>query len=206
LRRALVFLLALGLVASCSPFRKKPKEAGVGYQEKGVASWYGPGFHGKRTANGEVYDMDAMTAAHKTLPFDLIVEVKNLDNGQKTRVRINDRGPFVKGRIIDLSRAGAKAIDMLGPGTAKVVIRVVDGPHPIEKASSYWVQVGAFRDRANAGELERDLERSFKGANIREGDGWFRVGFGPFKKRKEADEMARQLDKAGFGAMVIAGN
>ena len=86
------------------------------------------------------------------------------------------------------------------------MIRVVDGPRPIEKASSYWVQVGAFRDPGNAQELEVRLRRSFKDVRVRREDGWHRVGFGPFGKRKEADEMARKLDQAGFGAMVVSGN
>ncbi len=204
MRELVVALLVLGVIASCSGNRKA-ESAGVGYEEKGVASWYGPGFHGKRTANGEVYDMDAMTAAHKSLPFDAIVEVRNLDNGRTIRVRINDRGPFVRGRIIDLSREGAKRIGMLGPGTARVKIRVVDRAEPIERTGSFWVQVAAFRDRSNARELEAKLERLFSGVRIRSQDGWFRVGFGPFSKRSKADEMARKLDRQGHPAMVVGG-
>ena len=92
---------------------------------EGVASWYGPGFHGKRTANGEIYNMYSMTAAHKTLPFDTIVRVNNLDNGRSIVVRINDRGPFVNGRIIDLSRSAAEKLGMVGPGTANVKLEVL---------------------------------------------------------------------------------
>jgi rare lipoprotein A len=97
-----------------------------GYVEKGIASWYGKKYHGRRTANGERYDMHAMTAAHKRLPFGTLVLVKNLDNGKKTRVRINDRGPFKKGRIIDLSYAAAREIGMVHDGLARVRIKVVD--------------------------------------------------------------------------------
>jgi rare lipoprotein A len=97
-----------------------------GYAEKGIASWYGKKYHGRRTANGERYDMHAMTAAHKKLPFGTLVLVKNLENGKKARVRINDRGPFKKGRIIDLSYAAARELGMVHDGLAKVRIKVVD--------------------------------------------------------------------------------
>ncbi len=203
MRRALAILVAVGLIAACSGNRK-PRTAGVGYEEKGIASWYGPGFHGKRTANGEVYDMDAMTAAHKTLPFDLVVEVRNLDNGRSIRVRINDRGPFVRGRIIDLSREGAKQIGMLGPGTARVRIRVVERARPAERTGSFWVQVGAFRDSANARALEARLRRHFPGVRIRSDEVWYRVGFGPFQKRSEADELVEKLDRRGHDALVVS--
>jgi rare lipoprotein A len=97
-----------------------------GYAEKGIASWYGKKYHGRRTANGERYDMHAMTAAHKRLPFGTLILVKNLENGKKARVRINDRGPFKKGRIIDLSYAAARELGMVRKGLAKVKIKVVD--------------------------------------------------------------------------------
>jgi rare lipoprotein A len=105
--------------------KKKSEKGKKGYAETGVASWYGKKFHGRQTANGERYDMYGMTAAHKTLPFGTMVEVTNLTNGKKVTVRINDRGPFIRGRIIDLTYTAAKKIDMIGPGTAKVRIRVV---------------------------------------------------------------------------------
>ena len=96
------------------------------FQQIGIASWYGPGFHGKRTANGEIYNMNAMTAAHKTLPLGTIVEVTNLMTGKKIRVIINDRGPFYNGRVIDLSKKSAKEIGMLKRGYIKVHIKVVE--------------------------------------------------------------------------------
>lgn len=131
-------MVAVALLASgCA--KKKPKVAVpvstrpvlpsvVGATEVGVASWYGHPYHGRRTANGEVYDQEAMTAAHPTLAFNTWVRVDNLDNGLDTRVRINDRGPFVKDRAIDLSRAAARAIAMLGPGTANVRVVVISTP------------------------------------------------------------------------------
>ena len=107
-----------------------------GFSQYGRASWYGREFHGKRTANGEIYNMYDMTAAHKTLPFDTYVRVRNLKNNRTTVVRINDRGPFARGRIIDLSLAAARVIDMVGPGIAKVRIEVLEGPASSDPASS----------------------------------------------------------------------
>lgn len=117
------------------------------YYQKGIASWYGPDFHGKKTANGETYNMYSYTAAHKTLPFNTLVEVTNLNNNKKVVVRINDRGPFVKNRIIDLSYAAAKKINMLGPGTAPVLLKIVKTPHTKE---SFYIQVGSFESKINA--------------------------------------------------------
>lgn len=102
-----------------------PTTVNIGDQATGIASWYGPNFHGKKTSNGEIYNMHAMTAAHKTLPMNTIVKVTNLKNNRITQVRINDRGPFVAGRIIDLSKSAANKIDMLGTGTAPVRLEVV---------------------------------------------------------------------------------
>jgi len=104
---------------------KKPAKQKVRSREKGIASWYGGKFHGRQTASGERYDMNKMTAAHKTLPFGTRVRVTNLDTGRKVVVRINDRGPFVRGRIIDLSRAAARKMDMIQAGTAKVLVEVL---------------------------------------------------------------------------------
>ena len=107
-----------------------PPAVHAGDTETGVASWYGVPYHGQRAASGEIYDMEKLTAAHRTLPFQTIVEVTNLDNGKRVTVRINDRGPFVKGRILDLSHAAAKQIGMIGPGTARVRLKVVQPARP----------------------------------------------------------------------------
>ena len=120
---ALCLVGALAAGACVSPWAGRKGEPG--YKQNGVASWYGPGFHGKKTANGETYDMHAMTAAHKELPFDTIVEVLNRDNGRRVKVRINDRGPFVAGRIIDLSRRAARKLDMIDLGVVTVEVKVV---------------------------------------------------------------------------------
>lgn len=141
----------------------------TGSVETGIASWYGHPYHGRRAANGEVYDMEQLTAAHRTLPFGTWVRVLNLDNSKTVDVRINDRGPFVDGRIIDLSRAAARAIDMLGPGTAWVRIEVIDAPEG-SPSEYYAVQVGAFRDLSNARQLQEMMERRYGPATLLESE------------------------------------
>jgi rare lipoprotein A len=129
------------------------------YLERGVASWYGPPFHGRQSSSGEVFDMNQFVAAHRTLPFGSIVRVTNLNNGKNTEVRIIDRGPFVEGRVIDLSLAAARAIDMVGTGVAPVRLELVSSPVPLTGAFS--VQVGAFQQRKNADRLQADLSRRY---------------------------------------------
>jgi rare lipoprotein A len=118
---------ALLIAASCAA-RRSPGSPRGGWREQGVASWYGEPFHGRRTASGEVYDMNRISAAHRTLPFGAVVRVTNLDNGRRLDLRINDRGPFVKNRILDVSRAAAIELGMIGPGTARVELRVLRLP------------------------------------------------------------------------------
>lgn len=215
---AVAACLALAVLAGCaSPRgrrgvepRREPPRVERGYTEKGIASWYGPGFHGRQTANGETYDMWAMTAAHKTLPFDAMVEVHNLDNGMRTTVRINDRGPFIRGRIIDLSRAAAEAIEMVGPGVARVKIRVVGAPAAERSRRArhdgpFRVQAGAFRDPVRARGLVRALERDYPSARVRSADGWHRVEIGPFDSRGDADRAVRDLRRYGVEAVVKQG-
>jgi len=138
-----------------------------------------------------------------------VVEVRNRDNGKSTRVRINDRGPFVRGRIIDLSKKGAKKIDMIGTGTARVEIRVVatssSAPRYAAAGSGdvrYVVQAGAFRDPDMARGLKRELEREFTGVEVRSDGLWHRVQLGPFDKRKKADKLAAELTRGGYDAVV----
>ena len=130
------------------PKRQSPLPAG--YQETGVASWYGVPYHGRPAADGEIYDMETLVAAHRLMPFNTWLQVTNLSNGKSVEVRVIDRGPFVGGRILDLSRAAARRIDMLGPGTAKVQITVIRAPVDVPSNDFYAVQVGAFAVRANA--------------------------------------------------------
>ena len=179
----LVFLL---LSAGCAGGPPPATAPDVGWSETGIASWYGPGFHGRQTANGETYDMEEMTAAHKELPFNTWVQVESLDNGRTVEVRINDRGPFVDGRIIDLSRAAARQIDMLGSGIARVrmvVVRISD----LMKCSA--VQVGAFRNRENARALVDRMRSAGEPVFTEEGsDGLTRVILGPYNSLAEAKD------------------
>jgi rare lipoprotein A len=186
------------LAAGCATSR--PRTAGSTY-ERGVASWYGPGFHGRRTASGERYDMRALTAAHQSLPFGTIVEVRNLENGKATRVRINDRGPFKKNRIIDLSRAAAQAIGMIGPGTALVeLVAVGVVPRP---PRAFAVQVGAFQERSLAADLAARLAGDYPSVAVRSDDVWHRVQVGEFAERDAAEELVRELRELGFSGVVV---
>jgi len=137
-----------------------PAPAPPGYTEEGNASWYGVPFHGRRASNGEIYDMYKLTAAHRTLPFETMVRVTNLDNGKSTVVRITDRGPFVDNRIIDLSFAAAREVDSVGPGIVSVRVEVIS-PGVDPTSGFFTVQVGAFRERANAERLRDRLSASY---------------------------------------------
>jgi len=137
----------------------------LGYTETGLASWYGHPYHGRPAADGEIYDMEQMTAAHRTLPFNTWVRVYDLDTNKNIDLRITDRGPFVDGRIIDISHAAARAIDMIGPGTARVRIEVIRLPEVLEPAI-FAVQVGAFRDRENAERVRQEMESRYGAARV----------------------------------------
>jgi rare lipoprotein A len=138
-----------------------------GYQETGVASWYGHPYHGRQAADGEIYDMETMVAAHKTLPFDTWVRVYDLDNNKTVEVRIIDRGPFVDGRIIDLSHAAAQAINMIGPGIARVRMEVIEVPAGVPRPI-YVVQVGAFPDQAVAERIRTQMAERYGQARVME--------------------------------------
>jgi peptidoglycan lytic transglycosylase len=165
------------------------------YVEEGVASWYGVPFNGHRTSNGEIYDMRAFTAAHRTLPFGSMVRVTNLTNGMQTEVRINDRGPFVANRIIDLSLSAAQAIGMVGPGTAQVRLEVVSGPNPMQ--GFFGVQVGAFANQDNAERLRAQLATRYSSVSITIYDSpngiFYRVRVGRLPTEQAARELAAQL-------------
>jgi rare lipoprotein A len=186
-----------------------PIASAHGFAQTGIASWYGKKFHGRKTANGEIYDMHAMTAAHKTLPMHTWVEVHNLDNNRKIKVRINDRGPFVTGRIIDLSYTGAQRIGMVGPGTARVRVTALgaateyDKQVPVAfKELDYWtgnftVQVGAFQVKANAQNFTQKLSKLYLNAHIvvhKDFRGTFyRVRIGRFSNLKDAERFSDNL-------------
>lgn len=189
-----------------SPSRPAAARAPAGYTEEGNASWYGEPFHGRRGANGEIYDMHKMTAAHRTLPFETKVRVTNLNNGESTTVRITDRGPFVENRIIDLSLAAAREIGLLGPGTAPVRVEVLGGVDPT--AGFFTVQVGAFRDRGNAERLRNRLSSSYAPIFIQQYDApdgtFFRVRVGKISGEDAARQFGEQLRaREGFSPLVI---
>ncbi len=140
--------------------------APVLWSQVGYASWYGPNYHGHNTSSGEVYNQNGMTAAHNTLPLNSIVRVVNLQSHQSTVVRINDRGPFRSDRIIDLSAAAAKAVNVYLPGTAKVRLDVLRSPRPIETGGRWCVQIGAFDSQSAAKHLERHLLRRYPDADV----------------------------------------
>jgi len=183
-------MLLLGGCRTVGPPLPPTPPPAEGWIEEGVASWYGRPFHGRTTASGEVYDMEAMTAAHQELPFGTVVEVYNLDNGRSTTVRINDRGPFVGGRVLDLSRRAARELEMIGPGTARVRITVLESPAPI---TCWLVQAGSFRSRDNARALEGRMAAAGLDVRIERGSRRLhRVRAGPFSSRPQAQEVARE--------------
>src|ERR1039458_6440212 len=144
---------------------RRPVVVQPGDTEEGLASWYGHPYHGRAAADGEMYDMEKMTAAHRTLPFHTWVRVYDLDNNRTVEVRITDRGPFVDGRIIDVSHAAARQLEMIGPGVARVRIEVIRTP-PITAQGLFAVQVGAFRNRANAERLRSRMEGVYGSARL----------------------------------------
>jgi rare lipoprotein A len=171
--------------------------------QQGIASWYGPGFHGKATASGEIYDMHALTAAHRTLPLGTLIEVRNLENGRTTTARVNDRGPHKRGRIVDLSLAAAQALGIEQVGLARVRLTVVASPASPSLSSGYWVQVGSFQQEENARALLVDLERSYPGTAIRVESGRFQVRVPSGEKRRKAEALQRDLQRAGYDTMLV---
>jgi len=184
-----------------------------GYLERGVASWYGPGFHAAATSNGERYDMYAMTAAHKTLPLPAYVQVTNLRNGRSIVVRVNDRGPFKDGRIIDLSYTAASKLDMLREGTTFVEVRALTpgqtAPSAPAVPPALYVQAGAFSSEANASRLleqlrQKGVERSFVRQDQLAGRTLYRVRVGPIPSVGEFDRVVARLRSLGLADARLA--
>ncbi len=194
-----------------------------GFRQQGKASWYGKKFHGRKTANGEIYNMYAMTAAHKTLPLGTRVKVHNMNNNKEIVVRINDRGPFVRGRIIDLSYTAAKKIGIVGPGTAPVKIVAIDDPSKSETQNrsghkyasidyytgNFTFQVGAFENRKNAEELKTKLALKYKNVHIKPyKNGYnilYRVRIGKCSTLKDAIRYEKMLAQDGIhNAFIVA--
>jgi rare lipoprotein A len=166
------------------------------YSEEGMASWYGPPYDKRRGANGEIFDKDALTAAHRTLPMNSLIRVTNLASGQSAILRITDRGPFVPDRMLDLSLASAKAIGVWRPGVARVRVEVFAAPSPLDQGGRWCVQIGAFKSESGAYKLRDQLTRKYHTANVIEFKGptghWVRIR--PLDDDKgRAVEIANQL-------------
>lgn len=190
--------------------RYYPVSSSAGFVQTGNASWYGGEFHGRKTSNGEVYDMNGKSAAHKILPFNTYVKVQNLANNKCTIVRINDRGPFVKGRIIDLSYAAAKEIDLVGPGTSKVKITALsrDQIDPGIQEGIFTVQVGAFSEHDNARRLADKLRVLYSYVRISEYINedkirFFRLHVSKTHTLHSAVETEKKLEEMGFTEAFI---
>ena len=201
LATAVILIAAIafeGCRASAPPVHRFPGYP-IGFVERGVASWYGPGFHGNKTANGERYDMHHLTAAHRTLPLGSIAVVRSLTSGRQVTVRINDRGPFARGRVLDLSLAGAQAIGMTGNGTDQIELKVIGySPRP-EGMGVLRVQVGAFADLENARVLFAQVRSEVQGGRILQVDlaegRRYRVQAGQFMTEADAQAASARLDR-----------
>jgi rare lipoprotein A len=206
-------LFALSTVIGCSipPPKVRVLEPAAGrLSQTGIASWYGPGFHGKATASGEVYNQTEFTAAHQTLPLGTRVMVTNLENGSTAEVTINDRGPFAKGRIIDLSYSAAQTINMVGPGTALVRVDVLESPtkmNTIRSTLDYTLQLGSFSQLENAERLRDRAATSFAGVTIAplqsKDTTYYRVHLGTFSSRSDAQAQAQQVTQAGYSVIIM---
>ena len=183
------------------PSHKKPI-----YVETGLASWYGPPYHHRHGANGEIYDQNAMTAAHRTLPLNSLVRVTNESTGSSATVRITDRGPFVEDRVIDLSLAAAKAVDVWRPGTAMVKIEVLSAPSPIAYGGRWCVQIGAFHSEHEARRLKEKLQDRYEGADVVQFTGptgeWVRLR-PPKDDKHEAEEVASKTHVKEGGVFLV---
>jgi rare lipoprotein A len=204
-RSALLAGLAAILAACASSAPPAAAPAGApGAAEVGLASWYGEPYHGRHTASGPRYDMNEMTAAHRTLPFGTRVRVTNLENGRRATVLINDRGPFVDGRIIDLSRAAAEAIDSIGPGVVRVRLEVESLGDGMPGSPCWEVQVGAFAQRDNAERARAALERLGYAARFAPaGGGLTRVRAAAIGDRARALAAAGRLQADFPGAVAV---
>jgi rare lipoprotein A len=212
-RISLIFWIFL--IAGC--FGNYPKSPSLDkvQSNRGIASWYGPSFHGKPSASGEPYDMWALTAAHRTLPFNTRVQVKKVGTGETVTVRINDRGPFINGRIIDLSYAAARELSMIGEGTAEVILTILNSsPASIaaEKTTNhFWVQAGAFTSLTEAMILRERLAHNYAHVRVQTvtlaSREWHRVQIGSFDSKKTAQTVAGTLKKDwGVEAILLSSN
>ncbi|MFP4082430.1 MAG: septal ring lytic transglycosylase RlpA family protein [Candidatus Aminicenantes bacterium] len=202
LRQKLSLIPLILLLASCARVTYFP----TGHIQTGLASWYGPGFHGERTSSKEIYDMYDMTAAHPNLPFGTYVMVTNLNNGKSAVVRINDRGPFIKGRVIDLSYAAARMLEMTEEGVVPVKIEVIKEISPKKSSQKYSVQVGAFIFKKNAVSLKRKLQNTYQGVYVSlfktSHQVYYRVRI-KAKSLEQARKIGEKLLQQGYSVLLI---
>lgn len=213
--QSICLTLGLLLMASCVGHDKNTSSLDTHHSQRGIASWYGPGFHGKPSASGEPFDMWALTAAHRTLPFGTRVQVHHVLTGKTVTVRINDRGPFIRGRIIDLSYAAARELAMIGDGTAEVALTILSPHHASISTQGaktrFWVQAGAFTTLTEAMSLRARLASHYshvrvKTVNLPSGE-WHRVQVGTFPSKKAAQTIARTLkDTFGVAPLILTSN
>jgi rare lipoprotein A len=214
MRRRVALLSITIIAAGCATYRPVPPRAPLATPRPahpgtivGVASWYGPGFTGHRTASGHIYDQNEMTAACNSFPLGSRVMVTNLINGRSVEVLINDRGPFKKGRQIDLSYRAARMLGMIGPGTTRVSLEALGGAMP-EESFRYYVQVGSFAQARAAEELRESLIRRYPDVQIYELDAgarrYYRVRMGAFLTREQAMERAQEAAELGLPMMIIS--
>ncbi len=210
MRYLVIFILGVLVLSGCRSQRDISRSGDIVRSgdifERGEASWYGPGFHGNATANGERYNQDAMTAAHRTLPFDTVVRVRNLRNNKYVDVRINDRGPYARGRVIDLSRAAARQIDMINSGVAPVEIIILSGATPVSRTATaseeFTVQVASYNTRREA----EAATSGIRGARVHEaradGRTVYRVYVGSYNSRRDAERRMNRLRRDGVRGFV----
>ncbi|RMG71338.1 MAG: septal ring lytic transglycosylase RlpA family protein [Nitrospirae bacterium] len=207
-----IFLICILLLVSCASaprYQTLPEGKAVM-----VASWYGPKFHGRKTASGEVFDMYRLTAAHKSLPFGTRLRVTNPENGKSVVVKINDRGPFVRGRDLDLSYGAARRIGLIQKGTSRVYVEVLGRDeryvktvkYAIHGSGLYTIQVGSFRMKENAWRLKRALSYTYRNVRIVKknikGQVYYRVLVGRFRSLARAESVALRLTDEGYNAIL----
>lgn len=208
--------LLVAFVVSCSSVHTKSSPAPIYDKNNAVASWYGPKFHGRPTSSGEIFNMYAMTCAHKEYPFGTRLKVTNIENNRSTECVVNDRGPFVEGRDIDLSYAVAKEIGVIGPGISRVMLetngRDKSYIKPVkvqtsEKTGLFAIQVGAFTDSINAVRLKVALRLKYANVYIQEteveGMTYYRVRVGNYKDYNTALSVAEQLGQEGYPTLLL---
>lgn len=201
-KKSLLLFISIAILSSCARITHFPS----GSAQTGLASWYGDDFHGKITSCKEIYDMYALTAAHKSLPFQSYVKVTNLNNGKDVTVRINDRGPFIEGRIIDLSYTAANRLKMVEDGVVPVRIEVLSDRSPKKSSQKVFVLVGSFLVKNNAETLKKKLQRSFRNVKIsphkNSNQTYHRVII-KTKSFAEARKIVKDLYKNGFSPLLM---